>query len=385
MDRPFRGERHIDRSRPAVSSGSGGSSESGLAENVAHGDSMAMRSGIRGRAAGILLVLSSLAWSQSPTPAQPPADGGDFSSAPNPIVQVPKDTIIVKGAWSSASDSVTPVPEGSRFAGGVFRNPYFGMSYNLAAGWEKNYDGPPPSDSGRYVLAQIRMGDPKQQTSRGSILITADDLFFTALPVANALEFVTYGIDHLQADYEPEEPPTPRKIAGRPFVFFAYRSPVAQLHWYVAATEIRCHAVELVITSRDPKLLGNWLPDLADKLTLPAEAGPTAGSGGGRFPVCVKDYAEKGNLLSRVDPVFPEPRGNAVPVRIIIDKKGKVKHVHLLSAFPEQAKAITDALLQWRFKPYFENGQPVEVETGIVFGRASRTVAASTASGASTE
>ena len=329
-----------------------------------------MRSGIRCRAAGVLLSLSALVWSQSSPPAKSPADSGDSSNGTNSIIKVPKDTIIVKGAWSSASDSVTPVPEGSGFSNGVFRNPYFGISYNLPAGWSKNYDGPPPSDTGRYVLAQVRMGEPKQPTSRGSLLITADDLFFRSLPVDNVLEFVGSVKDQLLADYKQEAPPMSTKIAGHPFVFFAYWSPVAQLHWYVAATEIRCHAVELVLTSRDTKLLSNWLVDLADKMTLPAGTHPSAGSGGGRFPVCVKDYAQNGNVLARVDPVFPEPRGNSVPVRIIIDPQGKVKHVHLLSAFPEQAKAITDALLQWRFKPYFENGQPVEVETGIVFGRA---------------
>jgi hypothetical protein len=77
-----------------------------------------------------------------------------------------------------------------------------------------------------------------------------------------------------------------------------------------------------------------------------------------------------------VDPVFTEHRFNAVPVRIIIDKEGKVKHVHFLSAFPDQAKAISDAFKQWRFKPYVRNRQPVEVETGIMFGRSSRPTAA---------
>ena len=49
--------------------------------------------------------------------------------------------------------------------------------------------------------------------------------------------------------------------------------------------------------------------------------------------------------------------------------QGKVKHIHFLSAFPEQAQGITDALRQWRFKPYLRDGRPVEVETGIMFGR----------------
>jgi hypothetical protein len=299
-----------------------------------------------------------------------PANGGDFSSVTDPIVKVPKDVIIVKGAWSSASDSVTPVPEGSKFSNGVFTDPYFGMTYALPAGWSKRYDGPPPSDSGRYVLAQIRMGDPKQPTSpRGSVLITADDLFFTAMPASNALQFVSYMKDHLQADYKQEEPPTPMKIAARPVHFFAYWSPAAQLHWYVASTEIRCHVVEIVLTSRDTKLLSSWLIDL-DKMKLPARADPAVGAGGGAFPVCLKDYANDRNVLARVDPVFTEQHGNPVPVRIIIDKKGKVKHIHFLSAFPGQAKAISDALFQWRFKPYLQNGNPVEVETGIMFGRA---------------
>ena len=45
-----------------------------------------------------------------------------------------------------------------------------------------------------------------------------------------------------------------------------------------------------------------------------------------------------------------------------------MKHVHVISAFSEQSKTITDALLQWEFRPYRVNGQPVEVETGILFG-----------------
>ncbi len=320
----------------------------------------------------VLLFLSVPALSQSSAPQRAPVNGGDFSNATSPIVKVPKDTIIVKGAWSSASDSITPVPEGGKFSSGVFRSPYFGMTYTLPSGWAKGYDGPPPSDSGRYVLAQIRIGDPKQPTSpRGSILITADDLFFTPMPAGNVLQFVSYMKDHLQADYKQEEPPTPTTIAARPFAFFAYWSPVAELHWYVASTEIRCHAVEIILTGRDTKLLSSWLLGL-DKMKLAAEADPAVGAGGGEFPVCLKDYANGSNVLAKVDPVFPEPRGNPVPVRVIIDKKGNVRHIHLLSAFPEQARAVTDALLQWRFRPYLQNGHPVEVETGIMFGRAPR-------------
>jgi len=300
-----------------------------------------------------------------------PKNGGDFSNNTQPLTKVPTGVILVKGAWSSASDSVTPVPEGGAVANNVFRDQYFGMTYSVPKDWEEKYKGPPPSDSGRYVLAQIRPADTFKGPARGTILITADDMFFTTLPAVNALEPVNYSKNNLQADYKLELSPTPTKIGGRPFTFFAYWSPIAELHWYVLATEIRCHAVQVVLTSRDTKLLESLMLDL-NKMELPAEANPTAGTGGGDVPVCIKDYASGENLITRVDPVFTEHRFNAVPVRIIIDKEGKVKHIHFLSAFPDQTKAITDACKQWKFKPYLRDRHPVEVETGIMFGRGPR-------------
>src|ERR1700678_34794 len=282
--------------------------------------------------------------------------------------KVPAGVLLVKGAWSSASGSVTPVPEGGSVSGNVFRDQYFGMRYALPSGWEQKYEGPPPAESGRYVLAQIGPTDNFNGAARGSILITAQDSFFSPLPTGNALEFINYAKDNLQSDYKVEIPPRQIKIAGHSFAFFAYWSPVAELHWYDLATEIRCHAVEFVLTSRDKKLLESLILDM-DKMQLPAEASLTAGTAGSEVPMCVKDYATDENVISRVDPVFTEHKFNSVPVRIVIDKEGKVKHIHFLSAFPEQAKAISDALGRWKFKPYISGGKPVEVETGLMFGR----------------
>ncbi len=270
---------------------------------------------------------------------------------------------------------MTPVPEGGSVANNIFTDQYFGITYPVPPDWAEKHKGPPPSDSGRYVLAQIRPTEAFKGPARGTILITAQDMFFNPLPAANSLELVNYSKDHLQADYKVEMPPTPTRIADRSFTFFAYWSPAAELHWYVLSTEIRCHAVDIVLTSRDTKLLENLVLDL-NKMKLPAEVGPTAGTGGGDVPVCIKDYASDENVTARVDPVFTERRFNPVPVRIIIDKKGKVKHIHFLSAFPDQAKVITDALGQWKFKPYRRDGQPVEVETGLIFGRALHMTAA---------
>lgn len=330
-----------------------------------------------------VLALSVLAWSQGAKPQNASRNGGDFSDNVLPGNKVPTGVILVKGAWSSASDAVTPVPEGGLVTNDVFSDRYFEMTYDLPADWAETYKGPPPSDSGRYVLAQISPAATYKRPDRGTILITAQDMFFTPLPAANALELIHYSKAHLQADYKVELPPTQTTVAGHPFTFFAYWSPIAEMHWYVLATEVRCHALQIVLTSRDTKLLESLILDM-NKMKLPEEASPTGGTGGGAFPACIKDYASDDNLITRVDPVFTEHKFNPVPVRIIIDKEGKVKHIHFLSAFPDQAKTISDALKQWKFKPYRRGGQPVEVETGILFGRVSYPTARS-ASNAATE
>ena len=344
-----------------------------------------MRSGFVYLLIAIALPMSVLAGGQDSKPKSEPANGGDFSNvteASGAITKVPAGVILIKGAWSSASDSVTPVPEAGSVTNNVFNNEYFGMHYTLPSGWTQPYEGPPPSDSGRYVLAQARPADRNAKV-KGNILITAQDMFFTPMPAGNVLQYMNFVKDNLQEDYRLEQPLTQTKIAGRSFDFLAYWSPVAELHWYVLATQSRCHTVEIVLSSQDTKLLGSMVLDL-DKMTLPAEAGLTAGTGGGDVPVCIKGFASGANVISRVDPIFSEAKFNPVPVRIIIDKKGNVKHIHFLSAFPDQAKAITDALNQWKFKPYVRDGVPAEVETGIMFGRAQRPIG-SRAGGAAIE
>jgi hypothetical protein len=309
------------------------------------------------------LFLSSAAWGQRVSQQSATKSGGDHSSSE--VARIPSGVILVKGAWSSASDSATPLPEGGNVANGVFSDQYFGMTYALPRDWTEKYKGPPPSDTGRYVLADLSPADTFKGPAGGSILITARDLFFDPVPASDAAGIINYMKDHLQSDYKVESLPTQTRIADRSFTFFTYGSPAAQLHWYVLATEIRCHVLEIVMTSRDTKLLDGLIQDM-NKTKLSAAAGPT---GGGTVPVCIKDYARDENVIARVDPLFTQRRFNPVPVRIIIDKEGKVKDIHFLSAFSDQAKAISDALRQWKFRPYQKNGQPVEVETGILFGR----------------
>jgi hypothetical protein len=277
-----------------------------------------------------------------------------------PLRRLPTDVILIKGAVPSASDTSTPLPEGGAVRKDVYGNDYFGLSYALPSGWFEKYKGPPPSDSGAYLLTLLRPG-ANYKGAKGTLLITAQDMFFTPLPGQTAKETIEQTKATLHQEYKVEHAPSQVTVANHAFTRFDYTSPVAGLHWYVLATEVRCHTVRFVFTSPDPALLETLVKDLDAMKLTDADA-----------PVCIADYAEAPNVTYKIDPVVTEQKFNAIPVRLIIDKAGKVRHVHVISAFPAQAKAITDALTQWRFKPYLRDGNPVEVETGILFGAARR-------------
>jgi hypothetical protein len=278
---------------------------------------------------------------------------------------LPAGVILVKGAWSSAAGTLSALPEDGKISNGRYDNAYFGLGYAVGSDWTQRYEGPPPSDSGYYVLAQIEPQNPALGPSMGHILIAAQDLFFTLAPVRSASELISYYRQHLGAEYRAERDPIKIRIANRDFIRLDYLSAVAGLHWHVLATEIRCHVVQFVFTGSSPTSMERLVEGMKNMIQ-PAVSPP----------VCLKDFAAPDTVLEREEPVFSQLRFNPVAVRILIDREGRVQHIHFLSAFPEQAKSISDALLQWRFKPYLLNGQPVEVETGLLFGR---TVRSSTA------
>ncbi|MGH9421312.1 MAG: energy transducer TonB [Thermoanaerobaculia bacterium] len=153
-------------------------------------------------------------------------------------------------------------------------------------------------------------------------------------------------------------------IKGHRFARFGYGSPVAGLHWRIVTTEIRCHAVTFTFTGSDSSTL-----DAAARKMNGLAFAEAIGNGkqGNDPPVCIAGYAAGANAPDNVEPRLTNHHFNTIPARIIIDNDGNVRHVHLLSAFPEQSEIITAALLRWRFKPDIQDGHPVEVETGIVF------------------
>jgi hypothetical protein len=289
--------------------------------------------------------------------------------AESELVKLPTNTLLIKGTEPSASDSVTPVPESGQVVKDVYRNAYFDVALPLPKDWSENYSGPPPSESGTYVLTLAGPSPKFKGASRATLLVQAHDLFFSPSQARNAMELATFAKDHLEPFYVVERGPTAVQIANRPFVRFDYKSEAAGLHWIVLTTEIRCHAVQLIFTSSDVELLESLIHQI-DEAQM-NDAHPPGGAPVEGTPVCIADYATAQHVTKRVDPVVSgKQRFNSIPVRIIIDRRGRVRHTHVLSAFPEQAASITEALTQWTFTPYEVNGQREEVETGILFGYA---------------
>lgn len=265
---------------------------------------------------------------------------------------VPKGVILVPGAVPSASDASTPVPERGRIGDGQYRNPYFGLTYPIPAGWTEQPAGPPPSDAGGYVLTQFATMEGERV--KAHVLVTAQDFFFAPFEAAAAKDLVARTRAVIPERYEFEQGPDHLTIAGRTFYRLAYKAPSSGLHWRIFTTDARCHALTFTFTGTDVATL-----DAAERSLSTLALG-------GDAPPCVSDYA-RDHVVVKTTPGFAQ-RYNMIPVRVIIDAEGKVRHAHVLSAFPEQSEAILTALRDWRFKPYMVGGKAVEVETGLVFG-----------------
>jgi protein TonB len=86
--------------------------------------------------------------------------------------------------------------------------------------------------------------------------------------------------------------------------------------------------------------------------------------------VRVSQGVSQGLLIRKVQPAYPplarqaRIQGNVV-LQAEISKDGTIENLRLISGHPMLAPSAIEAVKQWRYKPYFLNGEPVEVETQI--------------------
>jgi hypothetical protein len=246
-------------------------------------------------------------------------------------------------------------PQDGRVLNGTYVNEYFDLSFPLPEGWSEGDPGPEPSEAGYYVLRSLV---PRSELN-ATVMIAAQDLFFAAKPHAGMIEMARdfrqamSEVDGMTIDREPTE----IKVEDR----ILYRVDFSGVGLYRATftTAIRCHAVSFNLTATSPELL--------EKVAHSIDGLAAYGRKPASFPHCVENYAVPDNVENRVGPVAAGPRFVIIPVRIIVDAAGTVKHVNVIRASNEQRRNIEEALHQWKFKPYRLNGRAVEIETGLSF------------------
>ena len=86
--------------------------------------------------------------------------------------------------------------------------------------------------------------------------------------------------------------------------------------------------------------------------------------------VNVSQGVSQGLLIKKVPPSYPVTalrmriEGN-VDMVATISANGEITHIKVLSGDAQLTKAATDAVKQWKYKPYLLNGEPVEIQTQI--------------------
>ncbi len=86
--------------------------------------------------------------------------------------------------------------------------------------------------------------------------------------------------------------------------------------------------------------------------------------------VRVSQGVSQGLLVHKVQPEYPPIARQAriqgvVVLQALIGKDGSIQNLHVVSGHPMLTNAALAAVKEWKYKPYFLNGEPVEVETTI--------------------
>jgi TonB family protein len=84
----------------------------------------------------------------------------------------------------------------------------------------------------------------------------------------------------------------------------------------------------------------------------------------------ISQGVSQGLLIKRVQPKYPPAAlavraQGAVLIEATINKEGNVTNLKVLKGDPLLARAAVEAVRQWRYKPYYLDGDPVEIETQI--------------------
>jgi len=118
-------------------------------------------------------------------------------------------------------------------------------------------------------------------------------------------------------------------------------------------------AIASAAVSPDDSALSGLMSSAASSPPKPSLATPKVSQG-----------VSQGLLIKRVQPKYPPAAlaihaQGAVQIEATIDKEGNVIDPKVLRGDPLLAHAALEAVRQWRYKPYYLDGEPVEIQTEI--------------------
>lgn len=116
-------------------------------------------------------------------------------------------------------------------------------------------------------------------------------------------------------------------------------------------------------TPYNPYVTNNNLP--SDLIRHGNDRGPDVRQATKRISV-----PSEAQLINRVEPIYPKMAVVAgvqgqVKLHAIIARDGRIISLNVMSGHPLLVRAAEDAVSQWRYRPYYLNGEAVEVETFI--------------------
>ncbi len=84
----------------------------------------------------------------------------------------------------------------------------------------------------------------------------------------------------------------------------------------------------------------------------------------------ISQGVSRGLLYKKVQPIYPRTAldmqlEGSVELMATVSKTGDITHIKVLSGNSQLTKAATDAVKQWKYKPYLLNGEPVEIQTQV--------------------
>ena len=89
-----------------------------------------------------------------------------------------------------------------------------------------------------------------------------------------------------------------------------------------------------------------------------------------KAPVRVGGRVKEPRLVSRIEPVYPllakqTHQQGTVVIEAILDERGDVVEMRVISGPPLLIRAAVDAVRRWKYEPTYLNEQPVPVQLNV--------------------